>query len=227
MRQLILFLLASMLIKEFSLAETSTSENKYLNDIDYYKSGVDFYENGEFKKSFIVFFNLSEKGNKDAIFNLSNMYFEGIGTTQDYSKSLKYTWLCSLNGNKKCLNKIKSIQDKLEEEEVLNISTTIPEILENGYVNDNDPLSAFQLGYWYEKISPEIDFEKSYLWYSVSVSSGVYKAMKIRNRVGKLIEKKKITEIQVQANEILTKNKYFNSKKDIEWFLKFTGLSTV
>ena len=203
-----------MLIKEFSLAETSTSENKYLNDIDYYKSGVDFYENGEFKKSFIVFFNLSEKGNKDAIFNLSNMYFEGIGTTQDYSKSLKYTWLCSLNGNKKCLNKIKSIQDKLEEEEVLNISTTIPEILENGYVNDNDPLSAFQLGYWYEKISPEIDFEKSYLWYSVSVSSGIYKAMKIRDRVGKLIEKKKMTEIQVQANEILTKNKYFNSNKD-------------
>ena len=203
-----------MLIKEFSLAETSTGDYKYLNDMDYYNSGVDLYENGEFKKSFIVFFNLSEKGNKDAIFNLSNMFFEGIGTTQDYSKSLKYTWLCSLNGNKKCLNKIKSIKDKLEEEEFLNISTTIPEILENGYVNDNDPLSAFQLGYWYEKISPEIDFEKSYLWYSVSVSSGIYKAMKIRDRVGKLIEKEKITEIQVQANEILTKNKYFNSNND-------------
>ena len=216
MKQLILISLAFILIKEFSLAETSTSENKYLNDMDYYNSGVNFYENGEFKKSFIVFFNLSEKGNKDAIFNLSNMYFEGIGTTQDYSKSLKYTWLCSLNGNKKCLNKIKSIKDKLEEDEFLKISTTIPEILENGYVNDNDPISAFQLGYWYEKISPEIDFEKSYLWYSVSVSSGVYKAMKIRDRVGKLIEKKKITEIQLQANEILTKNKYFNSKKDVE-----------
>ena len=203
-----------MLIKEFSLAATSTSENKYLNDMDYYNSGVDFYENGEFKKSFIVFFNLSEKGNKDAILNLSNMYFEGIGTTQDYSNSLKYTWLCSLNGNKKCLGKIKSIKYKLEEDEFLKISTTIPEILEDGYVNDNDPISAFQLGYWYEKISPEIDFEKSYLWYSVSVSSGIYKAMKIRDRVGKLIEKEKITEIQVQANEILTKNKYFNSNND-------------
>ncbi len=216
MKQLVLILLAFILIKEFSLAATSTPENKYLNDIDYYKSGVDFYENGEFKKSFIVFFNLSEKGNKDAIFNLSNMYFEGIGTTQDYSKSLKYTWLCSLNGNKKCLNKIESIKDKLEEEEFFKISKTIPKILENGYVNDNNPILAFQLGYWYEKISPEIDFEKSYLWYSVSVSSGVYKAMKMRDRVGKLIEKKKITEIQLQANEILTKNKYFNSKKDVE-----------
>ena len=191
MKQLILISLALILIKEFSIAATSTSKNKYLNDMDYYKSGVNLYENGEFKKSFIVFFNLSEKGNKDAIFNLSNMYFEGIGTTQDYSKSLKYTWLCSLNGNKKCFNKIKSIKDKLEEEEFLKISSTIPEILENGYVNDNNPISAFQLGYWYEKISPEIDFEKSYLWYSVSVSSGVYKAMKMRDRVGKLIEKKK------------------------------------
>ena len=209
MKQLILISLAFILFKEFSLAATATSENKYLNDMDYYNRGVDFYENGEFKKSFIVFFNLSEKGNKDAIFNLSNMFFEGIGTTQDYSKSLKYTWLCSLNGNKKCLNKIKSLKEKLEEEEFLKISQTIPEILEKGFVNDNDPILAFKLGYWYEKISPEIDFEKSYLWYSVSVSSGVYKAMKMRDRVGKLIEKKKITEIQIQAKEILTKDRYF------------------
>ena len=40
--------------------------------------------------------------------------------------------------------------------------------------------------------------------------------MKIRDRVGKLIEKKKITEIQIEANEILTKDKYFNSKEDEE-----------
>ncbi len=216
MKQFLLILLTFFFIKEFPFAETKTSENKYLNDIDYYTSGVNFYENGDFKKSFIVFFNLSEKGHKDAIFNLSNMYFEGIGTTQDYSKSLKYTWLCSLNGNKKCLNKTKLIEEKLDEEEFIKISRTIPEILENGYVNDNNAISAFQLGYWYEKISPEIDFEKSYLWYSVSVSSGIYKAMKIRDRVGKLIEKKKITEIQIEANKILTKDKYFNSKEDEE-----------
>ena len=40
--------------------------------------------------------------------------------------------------------------------------------------------------------------------------------MKMRDRVGKLIEKKKITEIQIQAKEILTKDRYFNSKKDVE-----------
>ena len=64
MKQFLLILLTFLHIKEFSFAETTTSENKYLNDINYYKSGVNFYENGEFKKSFIVFFNLAEKGIK-------------------------------------------------------------------------------------------------------------------------------------------------------------------
>ena len=142
------------------------------------------------------------------------MYFEGIGTIQDYSKALKYTWLCSLNGNKKCLQKVNLLEKKLEEKEFIDISKEIPEILENEFINENNNISAFKLGYWYEKVSPEIDFEKSYLWYSVSVSAGVYKAMKIRDRVGGLIEKNKITEIQKEARNIYTKDKYFNVKKE-------------
>lgn len=189
-------------------------ENIVKDDQTYYKEGVTYYDNGEFKKSFIVFFNLSEKGDKDAIFNLSNMFYEGIGTTQDFSESLKYTWLCSLNGNKRCLKKVKFIEDKLDKDEFIKISQKIPEILENEFVNNNDEISAFKLGYWYEKISPEIDFEKSYLWYSVSVSAGMYKAMKLRDRVAELIDKKKLNELQIEANEIFTKNKYFGKKGD-------------
>ena len=89
----------------------------------------------------------------------------------------------------------------MEEKEFIDISKEIPEILENEFINENNNISAFKLGYWYEKVSPEIDFEKSYLWYSVSVSAGVYKAMKIRDRVGGLIEKNKITEIQKEARK--------------------------
>jgi TPR repeat protein len=183
-----------------------------IKDEDYYKTGVVHYDNGNFKESFIVFFNLSEKGNKDAIYNLSNMYFEGIGTTQNFNKSLKYSWLCALNGNDKCIKKIKKIKDKLTEDEVIAISKDIPKRLEDNFLIRNDLISAFKLGYWFENFSPEIDFEKSYLWYSVSVSAGMYKAMKLRDRVGKLIDKKKLNELQIEANEIFTKNKYFGEK---------------
>ena len=196
----------------FLIFFTELISEDLIDDETYYLNGVKLYEQGNFKESYIIFFNLSEKGNKDAIYNLSNMYFEGIGTTQNYHKSLEYTWLCSLNGNKKCIKKLKKVKEKLEEDEVLKISKIIPGRLENEFLNNNDIISAFKLGYWFEKFSPEIDFEKSYLWYSVSVSAGVYKAMKLRDRVGELIDKKKISELQVEANEIFTKNKYFGKK---------------
>ena len=142
------------------------------------------------------------------------MYFEGIGTTQNFNKSLRYSWLCALNGNDKCIKKLKNIKNKLTEEEVIAISKDIPKTLENNFLINDDIVSAFKLGYWFENFSPEIDFEKSYLWYSVSVSAGMYKAMKLRDRVGELIDKKKINELQVEANEIFTKNKYFGKKGD-------------
>ena len=78
--------------------------DEVLSDEEYYDKGVSLYDNGIFDESFIVFFNLAEKGHNDSIFNLSNMYYEGVGTIQNYKLSLKYCWLCALNGNKKCIN---------------------------------------------------------------------------------------------------------------------------
>ena len=122
--------------------------------------------------------------------------------------------MCALNGNKKCIKKLDKVKKKLDEKEIILISEKIPKLLESEYKNDNNIISAFKLGYWYEKFSPEIDLEKSYLWYSVSVSAGVYKAMKLRDRVGDLIDIEKIKDLQNQAQEIFNKDIYFGNKKN-------------
>ena len=200
----------------FLFLSTSINADELINDEEYYNKGVSLYDNGSFDESFIVFFNLSEKGHKDSIYNLTNMYFEGVGTIQNYRLSLKYCWLCILNGNKKCLKKVKEIKKKLTDKTIESVALEIPEILENNFVKYNEPKFAFKLGFWHENISPTSDYEQSYLWYSVSVSGGIYKAMKLRDRVGKEIEGEKIDELENQAKEILTKNKYFNSTNKME-----------
>ena len=48
----------------FSLSQLYAQD--LIKDEDYYNTGVNHYDNGDFKESFIVFFNLSEKGNKAA-----------------------------------------------------------------------------------------------------------------------------------------------------------------
>lgn len=204
--------LLSVLSIIFCVSVKIEAKDHLITDDDYYNQGVLHYDNGEFKKSFIVFFNLSEKGHKSSIHNLSNMYFEGIGTTQDFKLSLKYTWLCSLNGNKRCLRKVDKVIDKLIEDDVNQIAEVIETMLEKEYIEDTDQHAAFKLAYWFEKISPEIDLEKSYLWYSVSVSAGNYKAMKLRDRVGDSIEKEVLTELQKEAFDIFTKQKYLSDK---------------
>ena len=187
-----------------------------LSDLEYYNKGVSLYDEGAFDESFIVFFNLAEKGHKDSIFNLSNMYYEGVGTIQNFKQSLKYCWLCVLNGNNKCLKKVDIIKSKLSEKVIEEIANQIPTILEKNFIEFNNSKSAFKLGFWFENFSPEIDYEQSYLWYSVSVSGGIYKAMKLRDRVGQEIEADKIVELQTKAEEIFTKNKYFNEGKQTE-----------
>jgi len=187
-----------------------------LSDVEYYNKGVSLYDEGAFDESFIVFFNLAEKGHKDSIFNLSNMYYEGVGTIQNFKQSLKYCWLCVLNGNKKCLKKVDRIKSKLSENAIEEIANQIPSILEKNFIEFNNSKSAFKLGFWFENFSPEIDYEQSYLWYSVSVSGGIYKAMKLRDRVGEQIEAEKIVELQTEAEEIFTKNKYFNEGEKTE-----------
>ena len=187
-----------------------------LSDEEYYNKGVSLYDEGAFDESFIVFFNLAEKGHKDSIFNLSNMYYEGVGTIQNFKQSLKYCWLCVLNGNKKCLKKVDIIKSKLSENVIEEIANQIPTILEKNFIEFNNSKSAFKLGFWFENFSPEIDYEQSYLWYSVSVRGGIYKAMKLRDRVGEEIEAETIVELQTEAEEIFTKNKYFNEGKKME-----------
>ncbi|MAI28719.1 MAG: hypothetical protein CMP38_00780 [Rickettsiales bacterium] len=194
----------------------SIGADEIISDDKYYDKGVSLYDNGDFDDSFIIFFNLAEKGHNASIFNLSNMYYEGVGTIQNYKMSLKYCWLCALNGNKKCLKKIDKIKNKLTEKVIEEIANQIPQILEKNFVEFNNSKSAFKLGFWYENFSPEIDYEKSYLWYSVSVSGGIYRAMKLRDRVGEEIEAEKIVELQADAEEIFTKNKYFNENKNME-----------
>ena len=82
-------------------------------------------------------------------------------------------------------------------------------ILKNELYKEQDILYALKLGFWYEKFSPIVDVEQAYVWYSVSVTGGLYKAMKVRDKVGEKIDADKIIELQSEANKIYTKVKYF------------------
>ena len=70
---------------------------------------------------------------------------------------------------------------------------------------------SLMLGFWFEKFAPEKDEEKAYLWYSVAVTGGLYKAMKNRNNVGQSLEPQTLIDLQNKASKIFEEVKYFTN----------------
>ena len=188
------------------------SADEYLSDEKYYEKGIDLYKSAQFSEAFIIFYNLSIKGDRNSQFNLSNMYSGGIGTTQDFSEALKWGWLCSLGGEKKCFENLESLKLEVDEKTLEEISRNVEETLEAELYKSQDIQYALKLGFWFEKFSPNVDLEKSYMWYSVAVTGGIYKAMKVRDKVRKKIDNGTVVKLQKEANNIYTNIKYFVNK---------------
>ena len=184
------------------------------SDEEYYNKGINLYKNAKFDEAFIVFFNLAQKGERDSQFNITNMFEGGVGTTQNFVEALKWCWLCALGGEKKCFKKIEKLITKIDEESLTNVSKEVEEFLEKMLYKNSDINYSLMLGFWYEKFSPEQNIEKAYMWYSVAVTGGLYKAMKNRNNAGENLQPETLIDLQNKASKIYSEIKYFGNTKD-------------
>ena len=184
------------------------------SDEEYYNKGINLYKNAKFDEAFIVFFNLAQKGERDSQFNITNMFEGGVGTTQNFVEALKWCWLCALGGEKKCFKKIEKLITKIDEESLTNVSKEVEEFLEKMLYKNSDINYSLMLGFWYEKFSPEQNIEKAYMWYSVAVTGGLYKAMKNRNNAGENLQPETLIDLQNKASKIYSEIKYFGKIKD-------------
>lgn len=184
------------------------------SDEEYYNKGINLYKNAKFDEAFIVFFNLAQKGERDSQFNITNMFEGGVGTTQNFVEALKWCWLCALGGEKKCFKKIEKLITKIDEESLTNVSKEVEVFLEKMLYKKSDINYSLMLGFWYEKFSPEQNIEKAYMWYSVAVTGGLYKAMKNRNNAGEYLQPETLIDLQNKASKIYSEIKYFGNTKD-------------
>ena len=103
---------------------------------------------------------------------------------------------------------------KIDEESLTNVSKEVEEFLEKMLYKNSDINYSLMLGFWYEKFSPEQNIEKAYMWYSVAVTGGLYKAMKNRNNAGENLQPETLIDLQNKASKIYSEIKYFGKIKD-------------
>ena len=191
------------------------------NDENYEKfsEGVKAVKEKEYTIAADLFEPLAINGDIDAQYNLSILIRNGLGRPQNFGLSLKWAWLSYTGGFEKAktvlIDKLLTFvpEENLEEirNEVLNY------ILKS--INDGNRGSLNQIGKYFLEVVEIPNYEKAYVFYSISVAFGDTEIKDIRDKVLDNINNENIMNIQKITNdffEILREGDNI-SLKQLDW----------
>jgi len=176
---------------------------------------VSLYKNKDFKNAYIKFLKLSELGDAKSQYNLAVIFYKGEGTTQNFKKSYYWSMMSKLSGQKKANNLIDNNLKKLTKDNLLEINEEIKDNLERE-VEEGKEFAIIPLAKWFLTIPNKPDYNNSYLWLSVASALDIPNTKLARNKIFNKIDKKQLTELQKESNDIYDKIITFKKTNKME-----------
>ena len=167
---------------EFETAVINIQEKKYLEAV----------------KGFTA---LANKGLPEAQFNLSLLFFSGLGAPKNFKDALYWSWYAHLNEHETAINQVNKTYDYITENlrnEVAN--KIIEELLATA--NSGDQMSALKLGQTYTGLLVTPDYLSAYVWLSIAQAYGIEAASELLEDTAKQLT---LEDILIQQNEASSK----------------------
>ena len=163
----ILLLLTFTFNWSFAFAEGHES---LLPKVEFNKA-VKFVEKKEFLKALNIFEKLANEGFPEAQYNLSLLYYNGVGAPASYRLALYWSWQATLNLHENAADRVNVIKgeitENLQNEVAQNI---IDELLVEA--NNGSMLAPLKLGKTFLGLFVEPQYLDAYLWLSISQAYG-------------------------------------------------------
>ena len=173
--------------KEFETAVINVQEKKYLEAV----------------KGFTA---LANQGLPEAQFNLSLLFFSGLGAPKNFKDALYWSWYAYLNEHETAINQVNKTYDYITENlrnEVAN--KIIEELLATA--NSGDQMSALKLGQTYTGLLVTPDYLSAYVWLSIAQAYGIEAASELLEETAKQLT---LEDILTQQNEASSKFSQIN-----------------
>ena len=173
--------------KEFETAVINVQEKKYLEAV----------------KGFTA---LANQGLPEAQFNLSLLFFSGLGAPKNFKDALYWSWYAHLNAHETAINQVNKTYDYITENlrnEVAN--KIIEELLATA--NSGDQMSALKLGQTYTGLLVTPDYLSAYVWLSIAQAYGIEAASELLEETAKQLT---LEDILTQQNEASSKFSQIN-----------------
>ena len=166
-----------------------------------FNEAVQAVKDKNFRHAVKLFSLQAENNQHDAQYNLAILLEAGKGAPQDFTKALIWAWSAQLGGIKAAEELAEDLSDYLPEKSIEAVReavrTRLQARIEAGSADAISQFATFHL-----KILEEPDYEKAYIWLSISAALGVEGAFQARNDVRDSLDDEKLVDLQSQARTI-------------------------
>ena len=163
-----------------------------------FEQAVKNVESKNFTVAVKEFTSLANKNLPEAQFNLSLLYFNGLGTPKNFKSALYWSWQAHLNGHETAKVQVEKTYDSITED-LRNVVAreVIDELLAASKAGDQ--LSALKLGQTFTDLLVVPDYKEAYVWLSIAQAYGLDGASELLSVASKQLTVEDILLQQDQA----------------------------
>ena len=161
-----------MLATQPLVAESHLTE---INVDDSFAAAVKLIEQKQYVDAVSVFKILAEQEVPEAQYNLSLLFFNGLGTPKNFRQALIWSWKAHLNKHETARTQVNNILDMITPD----LQNAVAEdlILEfTDIAKTGNSEAALKLGITYTELLVEPDYPTAYVWLSIAQAYGVEEA---------------------------------------------------
>ena len=154
------------------LAESHLTE---INVDESFAAAVKLIEQKQYVDAVSVFKILAEQEVPEAQYNLSLLFFNGLGTPKNFRQALIWSWKAHLNKHETARTQVNNILDMITPD----LQNAVAEdlILEfTDIAKTGNSEAALKLGITYTELLVEPDYPTAYVWLSIAQAYGVEEA---------------------------------------------------
>ena len=166
-----------------------------------FTEAIKHVQDKKYLKAFGIFSELSNEGFPEAQFNLSLLYFSGLGSPKNFKLSLYWAWMAHLNLHESAFDRVNASFDQINEALRNEVAQQITEeltILANG----GDTHAPLKLGKTYLGLFLEPNYELAYIWLSIAQAYGDDKAPDYLDEAANNLQVDTILAQQEEAQKI-------------------------
>ena len=200
LRRLKLAALAAVAVVVFTMATPTLAKTQIDTSNATFNEAVQAVKDKNFRHAVKLFSLQAENNQHDAQYNLAILLEAGKGAPQDFTKALIWAWSAQLGGIEAAEELAEDLSDYLPEKSIEAVRKAVRTRLQARIEAGSTAISQFAT--FHLKILEEPDYDKAYIWLSISAALGVEGAFQARNDVRDSLDDEKLVDLQSQARTI-------------------------